>query len=53
MIETTSSSFSVIVIARLPSLGTMIPVTKAPVKVSVVAESGMNRKTNRRLHGRR
>lgn len=35
MITTTSSSFSVIVMARFPSLGTMIPVTNAPMKTLV------------------
>ena len=42
MIATTSSSFSVIAMARFPSLGTMIPVTKAPVKELALAQPGMN-----------
>jgi hypothetical protein len=35
MIETISSSFSVIVMARLPCRGTMSPTMNAPVKVSI------------------
>ena len=50
MIETTSSSFSVKVMARLPWRGTMSPTMKAPVKGSVMAQPGRSiRRTKDRM----
>jgi len=50
MIETTSSSFSVNAMARLPCRGTISPTTKAPVKSSVAISPGTSiRRTKDRM----
>ena len=53
MMETTSSSFSVNVMARLPCRGTMSPTMKAPMEMSVMEQPGEDSKANQISRGHR